>query len=300
MIQPAPLEPSPEYFTLSSQRNSLAVLHASSALLPHNHFANLSPILDLSPAHDSFPDDDITDLWLAENASVTPFRTPAPQPSTPSRAALFTTPLPRVSSAASARPLFTTPRGRATPSRLQTLDQLADDGLMGAVVFLGDERTPEYADQKRKARESAFKGVTPATAGGPLSFYNGGAPKKRAKVASQFKTPFLPASSAPSFQSVQAAPSLQLGQAGPSTLRGQPGEPLFLPGPSQFDEPESSAPPARLPPDALAVRPAPLVGRDREAALAKLREALLISFESGDLAHEVLQHWDRREAGDKR
>jgi hypothetical protein len=186
------------------------------------------------------------------------------------------------------------------------MDQVADEGLTGAVVVIGDERTPEYAEQKRKAREQAFKGVLPAKEGGPLSFYNSGAPRKRTRIASEFKTPFLtpsaPASSippgAPAFPQAReplflAGPS-QFTQAGPAP-RAQ--EALFLPGPSQFSqyaEPDT-APPARVPqtsgvPDA----------EGRQAAIQRLREALRLSFESGSLAEEVLEHWGRSEVGHKR
>lgn len=302
IIPPAPLEPSPDYFSLSSQaRNSLAVLHASSALASTSRFANLSPVPDLSPADEVVqPENGIPDVWLAENELATQFKTPAARPGTRARAeSSNVTPLPRVGGS-TARPLFTTPQGVATPSRAQTLDQLADDGFMGAVVILGDERTPEYADQKRKARENAFKGVTPAKPGGPLSFYNSDAPKKRAKIASDFKTPFLPAPSAPSFQPAQAGPAFQSPHSEPSFSEAQRAEPLFLPGPSQFDDPVPTAPPARLVPEPLAIRPAGPEGTDREVALTKLREALRLSFENGALAHEVLEHWDRHEVGDRR
>lgn len=266
------------------------MLHGSTALMPTGRFSNLSPVEDASPAKDSFPDEDIPDIWLGENALATPLRTPAPRPTTRARATLSSvTPMPRVlGSTTSARPLFTSPIGGQTPTRLQTVDQLADDGLMGAVVILGDDRTPEYAEQKRKARESAFKGVSPATPGGPLSFYNSGAPRKRAKVSSSFKTPFLPVQPEPPI--AQAEPSFP--------TAGQP-EPLFLPGPSQFDAPEPTPPPARVAPGPLARAPEP-GGAERDVALQKLREALRLSFASGELAEQVLGHWDRHEVGERR
>lgn len=203
--------------------------------------------------------------------------------------------MPRVLGSASARPLWPSPAAGPTPTRLQTVDQLADDGLMGAVVILGDDRTPEYAEQKRKARESAFKGVSPATPGGPLSFYNSGAPRKRAKVSSSFKTPFLPVQPEP--PEPPAQPDSSLPSIPAAGGRRAQAEPLFLPGPSQF-EPEPT-PPARVAPGPLSRAPEP-GGAERDVALQKLREALRLSFGSGELAEQVLGHWDRREVGDRR
>lgn len=272
------------------------MLHSSTALLPTARFTNLSPVEDASPAKDSFPDEDLPDIWLGENELSTPFRTPAPRPATRSRAtsALSSvTPMPRVLGSASARPLWPSPAGGPTPMRLQTVDQLADDGLMGAVVILGDDRTPEYAEQKRKARESAFKGVSPATPGGPLSFYNSGAPRKRAKVSSSFKTPFLPVQPEP-----HEPPPAQAESSFPAAApRRAQADPLFLPGPSQFDP--DPTPPARVAPGPLSRAPEP-GGAERDVALQKLREALRLSFATGELAEQVLGHWDRREVGDKR
>ncbi|CAK9781427.1 ATP-dependent DNA helicase [Cutaneotrichosporon oleaginosum] len=315
IIQPAPLEPSPDYFVLSGQvRNSLARLHASSALLPASRVTNLSPVQDLASTHDPDLDDDFTEQWLAGNELPTPLRTPAPMLSSRSVHATprlqvgsrFTTPLPRVGVSAAPRPLYATPQAQIrTPSRLQTMDEVADEGLRSAVVILGDERTPEYAERKRMAREQAFKAVTPAREGGPLSFYNSGAPRKRVKIGSQFKTPFIDTSPiAP-----QAIPAFN---AQVSHLRGDPSQatpaqpvprarqPLFLPGPSQFSQfvETDTAPPARLPePSSVSTVPDP---SGRQAAIQKLGEALRLSLESGALAEEVLQHWGRSEVGDKR
>ncbi|WOO84796.1 ATP-dependent DNA helicase Q5 [Vanrija pseudolonga] len=78
-----------------------------------------------------------------------------------------------------------------TPSRVQTIDQVAENGLSGAIAVYGEQRSPGHAERKRKERERTFKGVKPATPGGPSSFYNVSAPPKRAKVASDFKVPSM-------------------------------------------------------------------------------------------------------------
>ncbi|GMK55558.1 hypothetical protein CspeluHIS016_0206140 [Cutaneotrichosporon spelunceum] len=294
IIQPAPLEPSPEYFALSAQpRNSLTMLHASSALLPMSGISNASPLKDVLPAGDPNFDDGFTEQWLTENEPPTPLRTPASRISfrgqnplaTPVRNT-FATPLPREGASGFPKALFTTPQANILrPNRLQTIDQVADEGMTGAVVILGDERTPEYAQKKRKAREDTFKGVTPAREGGPLSFYNSGVPRKRTKIASQFKTPFLDTPT-----TTASIPS--------RVPRAQ--EALFLPGPSQFSQfaEAPTAPPAAVPETTSRSTVPDAAGR--QAAIQKLREALRLSFETGSLAEGVLEHWGRTEVGDRR
>ncbi|BEJ15900.1 hypothetical protein CspHIS471_0505050 [Cutaneotrichosporon sp. HIS471] len=294
VIQPTPLEPSPQYLAQSGHPgNSLAMLHASSSLAPTSRVMKLSPIQDISSAEDPGFDDDFTKQWLAENGRPTPLRTPASRSSFQARNPLatpvpnrFATASPRVGASAFPRALFTTPQAQVLRAhRLQTMDQVVDEGVTGAVVVLGDEPTPEYAQQKRKARDHAFKGVTPARDGGPLSFYNGGVPRKRTKAASDFKTPFLD-------------PSAPIPPHPPPARRAQ--EALFLPGPSQFsqlDEPDNTAPPT---PVREASRGTVPDGAGRQAAIQKLREALRLSFETGALAEEVLEHWGRTEVGDRR
>ncbi|BEI85118.1 hypothetical protein CcaverHIS002_0505190 [Cutaneotrichosporon cavernicola] len=294
VIQPPPLESSPRYLAQSGHPgNSLAMFHASSSLAPTSRAMNLSPIQDISSAEDPDFDDDFTKQWLAENDRPTPLRTPASRSSFQARNPLatpvpsrFATVSPGVGASAFPRALFTTPQTQVLRAhRLQTMDQVVDEGVTGAVVVLGDEPTPEYAQQKRKARDDAFKGVTPAREGGPLSFYNGGVPRKRTKAASDFKTPFLD-------------PSAPMPPLPPPARRAQ--EALFLPGPSQFsqlDESDNTAPPA---PVREASRGTVPDGAGRQAAIQKLREALRLSFESGALAEEVLKHWGRTEVGDRR
>jgi hypothetical protein len=48
--------------------------------------------------------------------------------------------------------------------RPQTIDQVADDGLLGAVL-IGEARSEEYIEERRVARERVFAGVEPAVAG---------------------------------------------------------------------------------------------------------------------------------------
>ena len=148
IIKPKPLEPPPEYFTLSTQAGcSLAAWHRPTALQTSLRATNLP-----------------TTMTSGSMAKTTP-------------SAFFQTPPPPRTLMASRQMLSlrdsATPSRLATPGRVQTIDQIADNGLMGAVAVL-EPRSPGHAERKRKAREDAFKDVEPAASGGPVSFYNSG------------------------------------------------------------------------------------------------------------------------------
>jgi len=156
------------------------------------------------------------------------------------------------------------------PRRAQTIDQLADDGLFGAVVF-GSPRSPDHAEHKRAAREKAFKDVTPVTpASAPFSFYNSAAPKRRARVSTGFK---VPSSVAPGSTTPE------------STTPG-----TTTPVSKTVKAAKTATPRAQLTPSK---GPA-----ESSIAIRKLGAALTASFGMSD--HRVLEHWGRKETGDKR
>lgn len=201
IIQPLPLEEDPEYLSLSTQalQSPLAPLSRPSA----------GP-LQASLRASNIPTFDFTAGLTGDTSPRTDMGMPQHSPgkqSPTTRLAVpedFVTPLAQRLSDRR----FTANRTAqndsylASPLRPQTLSQLADEGLVGAVAVFGDPRSPDHADKKRKAREAAFKGVAAATPGGPFSFYNGkstgriqlkpgSAPRKRERVAMTFKVPSL-------------------------------------------------------------------------------------------------------------
>lgn len=185
IIKPKPLEPAPEYLSLSTQAgmHSLAAWHRPTALGESIGATNLPTTRPMQT--------------IPERSSPLepppPFQTPAAQtfvrPSgDPFTGAALRTISMRNGGGGESSSFF-------SPGQPRTIDDLADDGLLGGVVF-GEARSPDHAEKKRKAREAAFKGVSAATPGGPFSFYNSTAPRKRStKVNSGFKVPSFSAQS---------------------------------------------------------------------------------------------------------
>lgn len=165
------------------------------------------------------------------------------------------------------------PQPRGEPSRLQTIDQLADEGVSGAVV-IGEPRSPGHAKRKQKERERTFKDVRPATEkDGPYSFYNSGPPRKRGRTENlKFTTP---APARYHYES-QGSPLLDLTSGRGQQLRDM--TPLRSPTASHALEPVT----------------------DRKSGLARIQAALKVTFESGDRAEEILAAWGKKEKGDQR
>lgn len=156
IIKPAPLDPAPEYFSLSTQagQNSLAAWHR-----PTMAGSNMPPTAPMATIREA-------------PGLMPPPPPPAGQASSSGRAL----------GEIGGNPFM-------TPMRAMTIDDAADSGF-NAVAF-GEERSPDHAEHKRRARDVAFKGVEPASGGGPFAFYNSSAPRKRTKVNSGFKVPSL-------------------------------------------------------------------------------------------------------------
>lgn len=162
------------------------------------------------------------------------------------------------------------PQPRAESSRrLQTIDQLADEGVSGAVI-IGEPRSPGHAKRKQREREKTFKDVAPLSGSdGPYSFYNSAAPRKKSRVEKlQFRTP----GPAPIERDRQSSPLVAV----TTGMR----ESLY------------STPPA--------ASPAPEPVTDRKSGMARLLTAATASFEKGDLAEEIFVAWKRKETGEQR
>lgn len=165
------------------------------------------------------------------------------------------------------------PRNDAETSRqLLTIDQLADEGVAGAVV-LGEPRSPGHAKRKMREREKAFKHVAPVSGSdSPYSFYNSDAPRKKGRVDNlRFSAP----GPAPmlSERLVQNSP---LGDVTTGTRD------------MLYNTPRTTASPA----------PEPIT--DRKSGMARLLAAATASFEKGDLAEEIFVAWKRKETGEQR
>lgn len=174
IVAPAPLEAPVSSMSLGTARhNTLAAWHGPTAAQP-----SLGP----PPVNSTFSvpvdDDDaaMQQLWMMD------------QPQS-SFLAASETPCPR-SRRVGLRPMAgheNDGNRNRTPSRAQTIDQIAENGLSGAIAVYGAERSPGHAEKKRKERERTFKGVKPATPGGPTSFYNGECDVERIKLMFQFQ-----------------------------------------------------------------------------------------------------------------
>lgn len=163
------------------------------------------------------------------------------------------------------------PQPRAGPSRqLQTIDQLADEGVSGAVI-IGDPRSPGHAKRKARERDRTFKDVAPLSGSdGPYSFYNSAAPRKRGRAENlTFKTPGL----ARYERALQNSPLTGVTTGARAMLYSTP-------------------PPA--------ASPAPEPVTDRKSGMARLLAAATATFERGDLANEIFAAWKRKETGEQR
>ncbi|TXT13064.1 hypothetical protein VHUM_01465 [Vanrija humicola] len=158
IIAPMPLEAPVSSLSIGTARhNTLAAWHGPTAAPPTVRTPAISSSVITPSGQDA-----MEQLWMMDqpqSSFVAAADTPCPRPR---RFGLGS-----VSANANA------PNQALTPSRAQTIDQIADNGLSGAVAVYGAERSPGHAEKKRKERERLFKGVKPATPGGPLSFYNG-------------------------------------------------------------------------------------------------------------------------------
>lgn len=164
IIQPVPLEEDPEYISLGTQAGlcSLAAFHVTPVALQTSLLSGNLPALEsaaeINPEF-ATPREQTGAVEVSKRRrSARRQRHPADGP--PPRWSIPRTPLAPVTA------------NIVTPMRAQTIDQVADEGLMSAVVVVG-ERSPDHAEKKRKAREAAFKGVSAASPSGPYSFYNG-------------------------------------------------------------------------------------------------------------------------------
>lgn len=163
------------------------------------------------------------------------------------------------------------PQPLAHSSRLRTIDQLAEEGISGAII-VGEPRSPGHSKRKEREREKAFKDIAPLSANeGPYSFYNSAAPKKKHRIEKLTFHPPGPAISEP------VPPSSHV--TGATAGRRA----MML---------------CNTPPPAGSLAPESIT--DRKSGMARLLAAIKASFEEGQLAEEVLVAWKRKEEGEQR